>query len=442
MINKAHLSILIKQTLAIFKERSFCFIQEINQDLKMKKILKYSLVIINLAVLLIFGTVIYYNNTLPNNYYVTEGNTLKLSEIIETKHCSGTIISPKSNSANTNIHQAELSLLGLIPIKTVNIKEVAEPILVPCGNPFGIKLLTDGVIVVEVSSFETENGIKAPAYDAGIRTGDIIKTINGSTVKTNEDIEKIISKSNGSKLSFEIIRDNTNITLTATPSFCSTDNSYRIGLWVRDSSAGIGTITFYNPKTNVFAGLGHPVCDVDTGEILPLLKGEVVNVNINGIKKGKAGSPGELLGSFTSNSAIGTLEINSQNGLYGHISSIQTANIGIPLAMRQEIKTGKAYIYTTIDGNKPEKFEITIEKIDLNESSECKNMIIKVTDKQLLEKTGGIVQGMSGSPIIQNDKLVGAVTHVFVNNPTKGYAIFADTMYDCSLEVLNSDKAA
>lgn len=408
----------------------------------MKKILKYSLVIINLAVLLIFGTVIYYNNTLPNNYYITTGSTLKLSEIIETKHCSGTIISPKNVPPNTDIRQAELSLLGLIPIKTVNIKEVDEPILIPCGNPFGIKLLTDGVIVVEVSSFETENGITSPAYEAGIRTGDIIKNINGTSVNTNEDIEKIISESNGTKLNFEIIRNNTNTTITVSPAFCSTDNSYRIGLWVRDSSAGIGTITFYNPETNVFAGLGHPVCDVDTGEILPLLKGEVVSVNINGIKKGKAGTPGELLGSFTSNSAIGTLEINAQNGLYGHISTIKNDHKGIPLAMRQEVETGKAYIYTTIDGSKPEKFEITIEKIDLNESSECKNMIIKVTDKKLLEKTGGIVQGMSGSPIVQNDKLIGAITHVFVNNPTKGYAIFADTMYNCSLEVLKSDQAA
>ena len=408
----------------------------------MKKVFKYSLGIFYFLILLILGIVIYYNNTLPNNYYITAGSTLKLSSIIETKSCAGAISTEKSGIAYSNIKQAELSFLGIIPIKTVNIKEVNEPILIPCGNPFGIKLITDGVIVVEVSSFETTSGIKSPAYEAGIRTGDIIKKINEKTVNSNEDIEKIISESNGAELEFEIIRENETITIKLAPIFCSTDNSYRIGLWVRDSSAGIGTLTFYNPETKVFAGLGHPVCDVDTGEILPLLKGEVMEVNINGIKKGKSGYPGELLGSFTSNSAIGTLEVNSQNGLYGHIAFETINNQGIPLAMRHDIKTGKAYIYTTIDGSKPEKYEITIEKIDLNESNNCKNMIIKVTDKRLLEKTGGIVQGMSGSPIIQNDKLVGAVTHVFINNPTKGYAIFADTMYNCSLEVLETNQAA
>ena len=241
---------------------------------------------------------------------------------------------------------------------------------------------------------------------------------------------------------FEIVRDDKNISLSINPEKCLTDNSYRIGLWVRDSSAGIGTLTFYNPESKVFAGLGHPVCDVDTGEILPLLRGEVVEVEINGIKKGKAGYPGELLGSFTNNSPIGTLDINNTSGLYGQMKTEKFENQALPLGMRQEIKTGKAYIFTTIEGDRPQKFEVTIEKIDYDESLDCKNMVIRVTDKKLIEKTGGIVQGMSGSPIIQNDKLIGAVTHVFVNNPTKGYAIFADTMYNTSFSVLNDDKVA
>ena len=406
----------------------------------MKKVLRCSLVFLNIFLLVILCLVIYYNNALPNNYYVTVGSTLKLSEFIETKPCCKTVCGKTSNEIP--IQQAELRLLGLIPIKTVNIKEVEEPVLIPCGTPFGIKLLTDGVIVVEISSFETDKGIKSPAYYSGIQEGDIIKTINKKSIKSNEDIEKIISESNGEIMSFNLVRDNKNITINVKPEFCSTDNSYRIGLWVRDSSAGIGTVTFYNPKTKVFAGLGHPVCDVDTGEILPLLQGEVVDVNINGIKKGRAGYPGELLGSFVSNSNKGTLEINCINGLYGYMSSVDNVHNAIPLAMKHEIETGKAYIYTTIDGNKPERYEITIEKIDLNGSEECKDMIIKVIDDKLLEKTGGIVQGMSGSPIIQNDKLVGAVTHVFVNNPTKGYAIFADTMYNCSLQVIQNEYAA
>ena len=406
----------------------------------MIKALKLTLKIVNLIIILSFVIVIYYNNVLPNNYFVTTGNELEISKIIETEYCSGILYS--TNKTENVTSQAELKLLGIIPIKTVNICEVEEPVLIPCGNPFGIKLLTDGVIVVEVSSFETENGISSPAYDAGIKKGDIIKTINGKKVTSNEDIEKIISESNGEKQDFIIVRDNKTKNIIVTPQLCGTDNSYHIGLWVRDSSAGIGTLTFYNPTNNVFAGLGHPVCDVDTGEILPLLKGEVVKVEINGIKKGKAGYPGELLGSFTINPAIGTLDINNKNGLYGQLSVEKLGNQAVPLGMRQDIKTGKAYIYTTIDGDTPQKYEIIIEKIDYKDSQQCKNMVIRVTDKELLEKTGGIVQGMSGSPIIQNDKLVGAVTHVFVNNPTKGYAIFADTMYNTSLDVLKNQKVA
>lgn len=394
----------------------------------------------NLIIITAFLVVVYYNNILPNNYYVTAGNELEVGKIIETEYCYNTV---KTNiEPQNNISRAELKLLGIIPIKTVNICEVDEPVLIPCGTPFGIKLITDGVIVVEVSSFEAANGIASPAYEAGIRTGDIIKTINGKKIESNEDIEKIISESNGSQMIFSIVREGKPTTLSVEPELCLTDNLYRIGLWVRDSSAGIGTLTFYNPETKVFAGLGHPVCDVDTGEILPLLKGEVVEVSINGVKKGKSGHPGELLGSFTTTSSIGSLDINSINGLYGHLSTEKFENQAIPLGMRQEIKTGKAYIYTTVEGEKSQKYEITIERINYDETQECKNMIIKVTDKQLLEKTGGIVQGMSGSPIIQNDKLVGAVTHVFVNNPTKGYAIFADTMYNTSFSVLNQKEAA
>ena len=407
----------------------------------MKKALTLTLKIVNLMIVLSFIIIVYYSNVLPNNYYVTTGNELEISKIIETEYCSGTIYNNTKELKN-KVNQAELKLLGIIPIKTVNICEVEEPVLVPCGTPFGIKLLTDGVIVVEVSSFETKMGISSPAYDAGIRIGDIIKSIDGKKISSNEDIEEIISKSNGSKIQFTIIRDNQTKKISVTPELCEIDNLYRIGLWVRDSSAGIGTLTFYNPQNKVFAGLGHPVCDVDTGEMLPLLKGEVVEAEINGIKKGKAGYPGELLGSFVINSAIGTLDMNNVNGLYGRLSSEKFENQAVPLGMRQEIKTGKAYIYTTIEGSSPQKYEITIEKIDYSETQQCKNMVIKVVDKELLEKTGGIVQGMSGSPIIQNDKLVGAVTHVFVNNPTKGYAIFADTMYETSFGVLNDKKTA
>ncbi len=410
----------------------------------MKKIVKTAAVLLNIALMTVLGIIVYYNKVLPNNYCVAPGSELKLSEIIETVSCTGTGTAGKrtSEEKSAEVRQAELKLLGIIPIKTVNIREADEPILIPCGNPFGIKLLTDGVIVVEVSGFETESGFKSPASEAGIKTGDIIKTINGKKISSNDDIEKLVSGGGGNELTIKLVRDDKTIFLNVNPELCSSDGSYRIGLWVRDSSAGIGTVTFYNPETGVFAGLGHPVCDVDTGNILPLSKGEVAEVTVNGIKKGTAGAPGELLGSFSSASAIGSLELNCENGLFGIISPFTPCNEAVPLGMRQEIEVGEAYIYTTIDGSKPQKYKIVIEKIDLHDTKGSKNMIVRVTDKELLEKTGGIVQGMSGSPIIQNGKLVGAVTHVFVNNPTKGYAIFADTMYECSKNVISYDTAA
>lgn len=410
----------------------------------MKKIIKITVVLINIVLASVLGIIIYYNTVLPNNYYITSGSELKLSEIIEAIPCTGVPVrnAVAVEAGKSSVRKAELKLLGIIPIKVVNIREVDEPLLVPCGNPFGIKLLTDGVIAVEVSGFETASGFRSPAADAGIKTGDIIKTVNGKKVMSNEDIEKIISESGGKSLSFNLMRDEKNLILNVEPQLCSADGSYRAGLWVRDSSAGIGTVTFYDPETGVFAGLGHPVCDVDTGNILPLSEGEVVDVSVNGVKRGTAGVPGELMGSFSSLSAIGSLELNCADGLYGVMSSFSCCNEAVPLGMRQEIETGEAYIYTTVSGNQPKLYKIVIEKIDLHDTKGSKNMIIRVTDKELLEKSGGIVQGMSGSPIIQNGKLVGAVTHVFVNNPTKGYAIFADTMYECSKKVVSSQAAA
>ena len=238
----------------------------------MKKIIKITAVLINIVIAAVLGIIIYYNTVLPNNYYITSGSELKLSEIIETIPCTGIPVrnAVAVEAGKNSVRKAELKLLGIIPIKIVNIQEVDEPMLVPCGNPFGIKLLTDGVIAVEVSGFETASGFRSPAAEAGIKIGDIIKTVNGKKVMSNEDIEKIISESEGKSLSFNLIRDDKNLILNVNPELCSADGSYRAGLWVRDSSAGIGTVTFYDPETGVFAGLGHPVCDVDTGNILPL----------------------------------------------------------------------------------------------------------------------------------------------------------------------------
>ncbi len=407
----------------------------------MQKVIKTGAIFINILIAGLLLLIIYYNRILPNNYYVTTGSELKISGLLEVTKCSGnsiSIIKDNAVMAGSNVsHKAELRLLGIIPIKTVNVQEVNEPLLIPCGEPFGIKMLTDGVMVVEVSSFQTDKGFVSPASEAGIKTGDIIKTVDGQIVASNNDIAGIITQCDGKPIEVNFMRDDKEMTATVKPRKCCGDDCYRAGIWVRDSSAGIGTITFYNPETKTFAGLGHPVCDTDTGKIIPLQSGEVVKVLINGVKKGRSGSPGELMGMFVSDTPIGYLTENCTSGLYGEMTSFSPYNQAIPLGMRQEIVSGEAYIYSTIKGTTPQMYKIEIEKIDLVDTEDSKNMIIRVVDEDLLESSGGIVQGMSGSPIIQNGKIIGAVTHVFVNNPAKGYAIFADSMYNESLKNQN-----
>jgi stage IV sporulation protein B len=211
----------------------------------------------------------------------------------------------------------------------------------------------------------------------------------------------------------------------------SDDKKYHIGLWVRDSTAGIGTLTFYDPKTSAFGALGHGITDIDTGLLMPVDSGEIIESSILGIKVGKSGVPGELKGVFIEDMRLGTIENNSEFGIYGKLSDNAANKITgklYPIGLRSEIKEGPAVILSNIDGKSIAEFEIEIQKVSRQNINGSKGMIIKVTDQKLLEATGGIVQGMSGSPIIQNGKIIGAVTHVLVNDPTKGYGIFIEGM--------------
>ena len=204
---------------------------------------------------------------------------------------------------------------------------------------------------------------------------------------------------------------------------------------MRDSTAGIGTVTFYNPTNSAFAGLGHGICDIDTAEIMPLGSGDIVPVTISGVVKGEKGKAGELRGYFSSDVPVGSLEANVEAGVYGTLNSAPVNREALKVAMKQEVKTGPAKVLTTIDGGEPRYYDIQIESVNYKNHAMSKNLVICVTDPDLLAKTGGIVQGMSGSPIIQDGMLVGAVTHVFVNDPTKGYGIFAENMMSVSQSV-------
>lgn len=295
------------------------------------------------------------------------------------------------------------------------------------GFPIGIKLYCDGVIIVDTQDVETSGNYENPAQKAGLLKGDIIKSIDGVKVTRNSEVSKIIEDSNGRQLKMEILRKGEIKNVVFSSVYSSVSGQYKAGLWIRDSSAGIGTVTFYT-EDGEFASLGHAVCDVDTGEILPIQSGETTDAQITGYYKGKVGTAGELCG-LLETKETGKIMVNESYGIYGVFDNVDTTRTLYPLANKNEIKSGAAQIVTTIDNNKQEVFNIQIERIDYA-SNDNKNLVIKVVDENLISKTGGIVQGMSGSPIIQEGKIIGAITHVFLNDPTGGYGIFADTMLD------------
>lgn len=307
--------------------------------------------------------------------------------------------------------------------------DTSELMLIPGGQAFGVKFYTDGVMVVDMTAFETADGMRNPAYEAGIRTKDIIISVNGEKITSNRDISKIVSACNGKQVVFEVKRNDTTFTVNVSPQKSAAQDSYKVGLWVRDSTAGIGTITYFNPQTGHFAGLGHGISDVDTGVLMPLAAGDVIGANISSVIKGQKGAPGQLEGSFNEFVQYGSLLQNTSQGVFGKTEDRNLlSQQAIPIASNEQVEVGEVTIRCTTNGTQVSEYKAMIESINKSSSSQGKNMVIKITDEALLEKTGGIVQGMSGSPIIQNGKLVGAVTHVLINDPTMGYGIFIENM--------------
>ncbi|HEX3027059.1 MAG TPA: SpoIVB peptidase [Clostridia bacterium] len=333
-------------------------------------------------------------------------------------------------------YKTDLKLFGVVEVKNVSVKVVKEARVVPCGYAFGVKLHTEGVVVVGLSDVDTKDGSENPSYAAGIRMGDIILAINGKTVNSNKEVSEIFNQSDGKPMKITLRRGNVGFEVKMTPVKSVSQNQYKTGMWVRDSTAGIGTITFTVPSTGLFAGLGHGICDVDTGEILPLMTADIVKVDISGIARGNKGQPGELEGKLH-DETWGSLYSNTQTGVFGILNN-SSASKAIPVAMRQQVHEGPAKILATLDKSGPKEYSISIEKVHFNDAAPTKNMIVRITDSSLIAKAGGIVQGMSGCPIIQDGKLVGAITHVFVNDPLRGYGIFAENMIDTAGQINNS----
>ncbi len=338
---------------------------------------------------------------------------------------------PFPTVAKTQGQEATFNLFGCIPISTVSVAWEAPPQLVVGGMPFGVKLLSKGVLVVGITKVETATGHCCPGKEAGLELGDLILSVNNTSVTTNSQLHSFVTQTQGNPLTLTVERQGTLKTLTLQPAL-SGEGVYRIGIWVRDSTAGLGTLTFYHPASGLYGGLGHGVCDTDTGELISLSKGEIVKATVNGIRKGTAGTPGELKGALISGSPLGTIGINCNCGVFGVLTAPVTGT-SFPLGYKQEVTKGKAQVYSAVSGTL-QPYECQIEKITLSDRTQ-QNMIVTITDRALLSQTGGIVQGMSGSPIVQNGKLVGAVTHVFVNDPTKGYAVFAETMWQTAKQL-------
>ena len=381
-----------------------------------KLIKKFSASLLAVCLALIC-TVNYFSAILPETYYVCGGESFNIGQFLEIEPTS--YIEATASYEGESI-DGEIKLFGVIPVKPVKIKQSQAPHLIPGGTPIGIKILTQGVVVVRVQE-------GSPAEKAGIRKGDNIIIANGEKISSSTQLSQIISEAKETEIKITFIREGKKNSVNFKPQFSEQDSTYKAGIWIKDSSAGVGTLTFIDPETGIFGALGHPISDYETGKLLPLGSGEIVNAVITGCEKGESGVPGELFGSFASNVACGEITKNCEQGIFG-TTTYKASGEALPIAFRSEVKIGKATVLTTVEGTTPKAYEVEIERIIQSPSARSKNIIVKVTDSKLLEITGGIVQGMSGSPIIQNGKLVGAITHVFVSDPTRGYGIFIEDM--------------
>ncbi|MCL2513172.1 MAG: SpoIVB peptidase [Oscillospiraceae bacterium] len=404
----------------------------------MRKLIKILCAVFSSVTAVLMALVIVGAVTLPGEFRAADTKDIRLSEIYFIKNINksagadsddsdGAAVSALK-SQNKFIYEADISLFGLIPVKTAQIRVNERYYAVPSGEIFGLRLYTDGVIVIATEDIVRDGITVNPAEKAGIQKGDIVKTINGAKITKASQLSEILEKCGGDDMILAVKRGNLEFNVTLSPVASDFDGRYKAGLWVRDSSAGIGTLTFYDRQTGVYAGLGHAVCDVDTFDVLPISGGDILTARLSGIYKGSNGSIGELCGTF-GDKVIGSLEINGNSGVYGKLIDIPADGAELPVASKQEVRTGPAQIISTIDDSGPQYYNIEIIKVNPGTDSNEKNMTVRVTDERLLEKTGGIVQGMSGSPIIQEGMLAGAVTHVFLNNCKEGYAIFAENMF-------------
>ncbi len=409
----------------------------------MRKFVKMLLLVFFLSILYAYVLVI---TMIPNELVVFEGENISMktllglsiknseSETVETSSNNGSKISDEIGKSTL-----EVSLFDQVFLKSVEVNVLPKTKVIPVGNIAGVKLYTNGVLVVGMSEIEGSDNKKYKPYEnTGIQEGDRIIKINNKHINSTQDLIETVNMSNGNNINLEYVHQQETKECSITP--VQTNNQeYKLGLWVRDSAAGVGTVSFYEPSTKTFGALGHGITDIDTSELINIASGEFVTTRVLNITKGESGNPGKIQGTIENQKNIGNISKNSRFGIYGIVEDLSSLTIDtskeMEVALRDEIEVGKATILCSLDNQKPQEYEIEIEKIYKDNNYDNKSMKIKVTDEKLLEKTGGIIQGMSGSPVIQNGKFVGAITHVLVNNPEEGYAVFGDIMLKQAREV-------
>lgn len=394
----------------------------------MKKAIRIIDGIFALCLIIIYSFIVFGNFVLPDKIEAYSTKKIEYKSVYSVENNSSYQVDYQNNSKVSPVEN-DIKLLGIIPVKTTSIIQSKPKKVSVSGESFGIKLYTDGVIIVGIRDVETDKGKCNPAKEAGLEKGDIIIEINGKKVYSADSVTDILNDNNGKDYKITVKRNGNYKEFLLKPAYSSSQGCYKVGLWVRDSTAGVGTITYYDKSNNTVSALGHPITDVDTNEIMPILDGEAVRATVTKIYKSKAGEAGSLCCEFT-NDIIGTLKKNCQSGIYGKYTCTLKNTYEYEVASPNEIVRGPVQILCTIDSGKAKFYNAQISRISYRENKKGKNMVVKITDERLLEKTGGIVQGMSGSPIIQNGKLVGALTHVIVDSPEKGYAIFAQDMVD------------
>lgn len=364
---------------------------------------------------------------IPEHIILLENEPYKIKKFIGVD----TIETMSTLNDNGNMVNMDVTLFGT-KVKDVTVETIENAEVVPIGKIIGMKLYTNGVLIVGMSEIENmDNELVSPYRDCDIKQGDTILKVNDTEIENIDNLKEVVNDSNGENVILTLLRDGTVVTSNITPAQTELDE-YKLGLWVKDAATGVGTMTYYEKSTGIFAALGHGIVDSDTDQLINIESGEVVTSDVISITKADINSPGEIRGTIINQKTIGNIEKNTQFGIYGMLDNLATLNIdtknSLPVALRNEIEVGDAKILCSLDGKTTKEYNIKIEKIYTNNSYDNKSMLIRVTDDNLIQTTGGIIRGLSGSPIIQNGKFVGAVTNVLVSNPEIGYGIFGDMM--------------